>query len=417
MLRIQILILLFSLCFVSKGFSQQPDTIKLTLQQAEARFLEKNLVVLANRANIDIAKAYTEQARLWDNPELNTNFNLYNGSIPRFFDPAQVYVQVQQLFKLGQKRRRLIELSQGNESLTDAQFKALVRELRFQLRSTYAALAVRQQKARTIELALNNVTDLAKVLQTQSDSGVVAKSDWIRVQAVAFGLQQDLLTLRNDMTGLQGDLRILIQAAPQSVIDLAPLSGAGNIAALDPLKLLETARQNRPDILVSNAQMAVSEQNWRYQKSLAVPDLTAGLEYDRASGFALYAINFQLGIQIPLFNRNQGNIHAARVQTDQAKLFQQQTVQQVDNQVITAYQQVKLLAPAVSGQADRKFLTAYSDLVQRMVGLFKLHQISLLEFTDWFGSWSDNQIKQLDTTDAYWKAAEELNYQVGQTVL
>jgi cobalt-zinc-cadmium efflux system outer membrane protein len=169
--------------------------------------------------------------------------------------------------------------------------------------------------------------------------------------------------------------------------------------------------------MVSNAQISVAEQNWRYQKSLAVPDLTAGLEYDRASGFALYAVNFQLGIQIPVFNRNQGNIQAAQLQTDQAKLLQQQTVQQIENQVITAYQKVRLLAPAVSGQADRKFLTAYNDLVQRMVGMFKLHQISLLEFTDWFGSWSDNQMKQLDTVDAYWKAAEELNYQVGQPVL
>ncbi|MCS6822161.1 MAG: TolC family protein, partial [Microscillaceae bacterium] len=50
---------------------QAQDTLKLDLKLAEQTFLEKNLVLLAQKANIGVVKAQEIQAKLWDNPQIS----------------------------------------------------------------------------------------------------------------------------------------------------------------------------------------------------------------------------------------------------------------------------------------------------------------------------------------------------------
>jgi len=47
------------------------DTLSISLQQAEIRFLDSNFLLLASHYNVDAQKALVEQAKLWDNPTLN----------------------------------------------------------------------------------------------------------------------------------------------------------------------------------------------------------------------------------------------------------------------------------------------------------------------------------------------------------
>src|SRR6218665_2860042 len=77
------------------------DTLHLSIPKAEEIFLKKNLSLLSAQYNIDINKALVQQAKLWDNPALNTDQNIYDG---KFFPHTtengqyygQVYIQVQQ---------------------------------------------------------------------------------------------------------------------------------------------------------------------------------------------------------------------------------------------------------------------------------------------------------------------------------
>ena len=88
--------------FLLRGslFAQKADTLRWRLKEVDQRFLEKNLILLVNQANVDVAKAFTEQARLWDNPVVSTSSGLFNTLTTRF-NPQQTLVQVGQLFRLG----------------------------------------------------------------------------------------------------------------------------------------------------------------------------------------------------------------------------------------------------------------------------------------------------------------------------
>ncbi|HMC86335.1 MAG TPA: hypothetical protein VKI61_12460, partial [Chitinophagaceae bacterium] len=49
------------------------DTTRVTIQDAEKQFLEKNLQLLAEKYNIDISRANVIQARLYNNPNFSVS--------------------------------------------------------------------------------------------------------------------------------------------------------------------------------------------------------------------------------------------------------------------------------------------------------------------------------------------------------
>ena len=58
----------------------------LTLKEAEQRFLERNLSLIAERYNIDMAQAQVLQAKLFENPVISLEQNVYNRLNGKDFD-------------------------------------------------------------------------------------------------------------------------------------------------------------------------------------------------------------------------------------------------------------------------------------------------------------------------------------------
>ena len=75
----KLIILLTVVLIISCAVRAQTDTVKLSLPEAEKIFLQKNLSLLAAKYNIDANQALVQQAKLWDNPVLSTDQNIYDG--------------------------------------------------------------------------------------------------------------------------------------------------------------------------------------------------------------------------------------------------------------------------------------------------------------------------------------------------
>ena len=61
----------------------QRDTLVMSLQQVEKQFIDSNLLLIASQYNVDANKALIEQAKLWDNPTIATDQNVYTNN--KFF--------------------------------------------------------------------------------------------------------------------------------------------------------------------------------------------------------------------------------------------------------------------------------------------------------------------------------------------
>lgn len=67
-------LLSFSL-FAQESFK---ETAKISLQNADSLFITHNLALLAEKCNVDAAKAQIIQAKLFTYPTININQNVYN---------------------------------------------------------------------------------------------------------------------------------------------------------------------------------------------------------------------------------------------------------------------------------------------------------------------------------------------------
>src|SRR4051812_39751546 len=97
------------------------DSVYLSIDQLEMRFVEKNFQLLAQRYNVDMAEAAIIQSRLYPNPALYYESVLYNPNTKRVLDftnqNGQVIVQLQQLIILAGKRSKLVRLAEINKDL------------------------------------------------------------------------------------------------------------------------------------------------------------------------------------------------------------------------------------------------------------------------------------------------------------
>jgi cobalt-zinc-cadmium efflux system outer membrane protein len=117
------------------------DTLKLTLQQAEQRFVNNNIQLLAQKYSIDSAKASVITAKLFDNPEFSFNSGFYQQDTRRFFDYSnsnrEIALQLSQLIKTAGKRNKNIALAKTTVTIAEYGFYDLLRTLEYTLRNDF----------------------------------------------------------------------------------------------------------------------------------------------------------------------------------------------------------------------------------------------------------------------------------------
>jgi outer membrane protein, heavy metal efflux system len=410
-------LLCFFLLITGISKAQSPDSVQTSLPQAEKIFLQNNLSLLAQQYNVDISKAVAQQAKYWDNPVLNTDQNIYDGKFFRHTkDFGQIYLQLQQVIKTAGKRNKLIQLANDDVLGAEQQFNDLMRNLRFVLRNDFNLLHQQFQTLRIYTTEIASLKNLAAGMDAQLQAGNISQKDNIRIKALLYSLQSDAADLQRQVADTEKEFATLLQVKGDTVF-IPQADEVGTITILFSLAaLLDTAKNNRPDVQLAQTNLLSQQHNLNYQKALAVPDLTLGLEYDQRSSYITNFWGLGISLPLPLLNKNKGNIKAAQFSIKQADLQVQQVQNTVQQDVIAAYH--KLLTVQKLQQAIAPdFMNKYDQLMQNMVQSYGQRQISLLEFIDFFDAYKDAATKQLQQRTNLRNAAEELNYSTGTTIM
>jgi len=413
-------ILLF--CFFTFTANAQTDTIKLTFPDAEKQFLENNFALLAQKYNVESTKALVDQAALWDNPVLSTDQNIYDSGSKKFFyhnesrGLGQVFVQLNQVFKTAGKRGKQIQVAKDNAKVQEAEFNDLMRNLRYNLQLDFGQLATLLDQSAVYRNEIAAATNLVNGIQKSYDAGNTSMKDLIRLKALLFGLQNDMTENARQINDLQTELKTLIQTKETSFI--VPLTGdlPTQPAELNVPSLIEQAKVNRADYLSNQYQLASAQHNLSLQKAMAAPDITIGASYDKNSSYAQNYYGLQIGLPLPFFNRNQGNIKSARF----SQMSQENTLKdseaKLKNDVVAAVNEYNLNQQLFSTQ-QLEFNGQYDTLFKNMLKGFKDRQVSLVEFVDFFDTYKDTKLKMLQQRYNLQKAIADLNFATGTTVI
>ena len=409
-------VLLFFAAFHVKA----QDTIRITLSEAEKQFIEKNLLLLAEKYNIDIAKAELIQAKLYSNPTISYGGGLYNSEQRKVIDisnkTGQYEIGVQQLVRLAGKRNKEIKLAKTGAVLSENRFFDLLRTLRFSLRSNFYDAYFLQNSIKAYQTQISSLENLNSAYQDLQTKGIVTLKDAVRIKSLLYSLKAEKTSLQNQLNDLQAELQLLLQ---NNHAYFLPQANVENVTSLlsqtTLLSLVDTAYNNRHDLKLSENTVAFNMQNLELQKALAFPDLTLGIGFDRRGGYVDNIALFSISMDLPFFNRNQGNIKAAKIGIDQSKVVFQQQKLSIENEVQRAYVKV-LNTDKMLESIDPKFNIEFEKLLQGITENFKNKNISLIEFTDFNESYKDNilQINQLQNERM--QAIEALNFSVGKTL-
>ncbi|MGZ4090791.1 MAG: TolC family protein, partial [Bacteroidia bacterium] len=188
-----------------------PDTLRITVAESEKLFLQNNLSILAAKYNIDANRALIRQAKFWDNPVISTDQNIYDKQGGLFkHDQAngQVYVQVMQLIKTAGKRNKLAQLAQDNTTISTAQFDDLVRTLRYALISDLYEIEHQLKIKRVYNAEINELQTLVAGMDEQLKAGNISVKDNIRIKALLFSLQNELINVDAQLIPLQSEVKL-----------------------------------------------------------------------------------------------------------------------------------------------------------------------------------------------------------------
>ena len=390
----------------------------MTLDECESEFLKNNLFLIAEQYNIEASKALTVQARIWENPLLTAELNAYNPSADKYFDigrSGQKEFGIEQIIYLGGKKRNEVKLAKSNESLALLQFDDVLRNLKYELRKNFFTLYYNVEKTEATEKQLFNIQDLIASYSVQVQKGNIPLRDFVRLQSLFLNFKNEQIQIADDVIDAQATIKLLTNQQE----DIVPIFNENNFSrylATLPLSL-ETlqyqALSSRPDYLFTKKEIELSNNQIKYQKSLSIPDLTIGANYKQRSGVFEKESNLTLGIPLPLWNSNKGNIQQAKVMLAQANSNQEQYKLQLNTEVQAAHKKWETsrdyyieLYPTLN--AD--FETVYNGILNN----FKKRNISLLEFTDFMESYHQATIQLSELKKNVVLMAEELNTTVNQ---
>ena len=397
------------------------DTLHLSLQDAENQFLQKNFLLLASRYQVSAADAAIIQAKLYPNPNFSIEQGVYNQDTKKWFDlssTGETALALQQIIILAGKRNKQIDLAKINSQISLYQFYDLVRTLRYELRSSFYEIYFLRDATGVYDKEIESLKTLIDVYTTQYNKGNIAFKDLARLQALQFSLQNERLDLVKQATEKQLNLALL--TGDTLLRPVAPVLSAGfneiDVNRLNYPELVDSAFVNRYDLKTANSQVLLSQSNLAFQKALRTPDLLLGANYDKAGNYVRNYNALSVAIDLPFWNRNQGNIRAAQFQIEANKQLQSEAELQVKNEISTAYKQL-LETDRLYKTASLEFTSDYEKLLDGITKGYQNHTISLLEFIDYYETYKNSKLELNHLQNNRLDALENLNLATGTTIL
>ncbi len=413
----------FQLCYIGVTKASNPnDTLKVSLNDVEQTFLNRSFLLLASQYEINANKALEMQIRLWSNPILTIDQGAYNKQTNKWFDVSsngETAASIQQLIELAGKRNKRIAASKLATTMSQYQFYDLMRTLKYELRTSFYDLYFTSLSIAVYDKELNLLSKLLEAYQTQYKEGNIPFREITRLESLQFNLENEKAELRQKEMESRNHLMLLTgDTLAHIVIPQIDKLKINNLISLNSsyAALLDTAYTNRFDLQTTIANIELNNVQLAIEKSKQIPDLTLGINYDRSGSYIQNYNSITLAFDLPVWNHNMGNIHAAQYRIEEAKEVSEDSRLRVKADVDKAW--LRLHDAENILQKSSNIVKHDNDkLIDGITSGYKEHMISLLEFLDYFENFKETSLAFYQLQNNRFNAAEELNFACGRIII
>ncbi len=388
----------------------------LSLDQAIDLALTHNHALKATRTLILQNQAQEITANLRPNPSIGADsqfipiFSPQNFSADDLNLTQQFDIGIGYLFERGHKRQRRLQAARDQTAVTRAQVADAERSLAFNVGQQFVSVLLAESSLQFAMQDLQDFQQTVDIADAQYKAGDISEGDLLKIKLQLLQFQTDVSAARLAKVQALAGLRELIgyDAAPAGFDVTGDLAYVPLKSKLEDLQAM--ALRERPDLQAAVLGVTAAQSQILLAKANAKVDVNGTYDFSHTGGENSASIF--VGFDLPIFNRNQGEIARTRYALTQAQELQQSASDTVMTDVASAYEAVKsndeVVQLYVSGYlkqaGDSRDISEYA---------YKAGSASLLDFLDAERSYRSTQLAYRQALASYMTALEQLKQGVG----
>jgi cobalt-zinc-cadmium efflux system outer membrane protein len=395
-----------------------PETpaARITMEEAIRLALQHNHALQAARTTILQNQAQEITANLRPNPVLSWDAQFLPIFQPNKFNADYIDTQAQfdlgigYLFERGRKRQHRLQAAKDQTTVTRSQVADNERLLIFNVSQQFIDVVLAQS---TIDFAKQDLDSFQKTVdisEARYKAGDMSEGDFLKIQLQLLQFQTDLSAAVLAKGQAIAALRQLVGF--ESVPDMFDVDGKLDYqpvhAGLEDLRAL--AMHTRPDLLAAQQGVNAARSQELLAEANGKRDLGASFNYSHVADTNTGAVFFN--IQLPIFDRNQGEIARTRYAITQSQQLASEAAEQVMSDVVDAYQALR-----TNDQIVQLYRGGYVDAAQKSRDIseyaYKKGAASLLDFLDAERTYRSNQLAYRQALASYMTALEQTRQAVG----
>jgi len=409
--------LAFAPCFAgAQAPAATQGPVKVTLDDSIQMALAHNHTLAAARSTIDQAVAQETTANLRPNPVLLGDAQFLPIFNPDKFDAdyvntaAQFDLGVSYLFERGKKRQHRLAAAQDQTAVTRSQVADNERTLTFQVAQLFTNAQLAESALDLAKEDLKSFQNTVDISKERYRVGDISEDDYLKIKLQLLQFQSDEKQAELAKVQALSDLRQLLgrESVPVDYDVAGPFDYVPLTAKEEDLEMKAVA--TRPDLRAAQQGVTAANSQYELAKANGKRDITAQANYTHISDLSTASLFGQ--IQIPIFDRNQGEIARTKFAITQAEEQEKAASDQVLTDVADAYENVQ-----TNDQVIQLYRSGYLDDAKQDRDIseyaYKRGAASLLDFLDAERSYRATQLAYRQALAAYLLALEQLREAVG----
>lgn len=403
-----------------RAAASQLPSARVPIEEAIRLALQHNHALQAARTTILQNQALETTANLRPNPVLSWDAQFLPIFQPSKFDANYIDNQAQfdlglgYTFESGRKRQHRLQAAKDVTAASRSTVADNERQLVFNVTQQFVAALLAQSTIDFTQQDLDSFQKTVDISETRYKAGDMSEGDLLKIKLQMLQFQNDVLAAKLAKAQALASLRQFLgyESAPDNYDVEGELDYQVVRGGLDDLKAL--ALRTRPDLQAAQQNVTAAKSAELLAEANGKRDLGASFNYSHVAATNTGAFFFN--IQLPIFDRNQGEIARTRFVITQNQELASETAQQVLTDVVDAYSALR-----TSEQIVQLYQGGYVDQAKKSRDIseyaYKRGAASLLDYLDSERTYRANQLAYRQALATYMTALEQMRQAVGTRTL
>ena len=394
----------------------QNPPARVTLDEAIDLALKHNHSLQAARTMILQNHAQEITANLRPNPvflidEQYMPFFSPHAFTSDYIDQTAVYdLGASYLIERGKKRQRRFEAAKDQTSVTSAQVTDNERTLTFNVAAQFISALLAQANVDLADTDLKSFQQTVEISEERTKAGAMSEGDLLKIKLQMLQFQTDVSAARLARIQALASLRQLLgyDSVPEKYEVVGDLEYKPVTLGKDDLKAL--ALRTRPDLRAAQLGVTAAQSQLSLAQANAKKDLGVTFTYNHLGGVNTGSLFFN--IQMPIFDRNQGEIARTRYAITQSQELSSEQASIALTDVENSYEGLR-----TNDEVMRLYQSGYlkesEDSRDISQYAYQRGAASLLDFLDAERSYRATELAYRQALAGYMISLEQLRQSVG----